>query len=222
MGQQITAQMVKDLREMTGAGPLDCKKALESSSGDVTKAAAFLREKGLAKAAKKLSAGRTMNEGLIESYLHFNKRVGVMVEINCETDFVANTDTFRQFCRDVALHIANLKPMVVRREQLPEAMLATMRAEFMVRAREDSTGKPDAVIEKIVNGRLETYIKEVVLMEQSYIKDDNKTIAQMLHDVVVELGESMEIRRFARFELGEVLDVDTAAAAPASANGNNA
>lgn len=221
MGQQITAQMVKDLREMTGAGPLDCKKALETSGGDMTKAVAYLREKGLAKAAKKLGAGRTMNEGLIESYLHFNKRVGVMVEINCETDFVANTETFRQFCRDVALHIANLKPLVVKREDLPEATVNAMREDFLRRARNEGQGKPDAVIEKIANGRLETYFKEVVLMEQAYLKDDSKTIAQMLHDVVVELGESMEIRRFARFELGEQLDGDTPADA-AAANGNNA
>jgi elongation factor Ts len=222
MGQQITAQMVKDLREMTGAGPLDCKKALESSAGDVTKAAAFLREKGLAKAAKKLSAGRTMNEGLVESYLHFNKRVGVMVEVNCETDFVANTDTFRQFCRDVALHIANLKPLVVRREQLPEATVTALREEYTRRANEDGKGKPANVIEKMVNGRLETYFKEVVLMEQAYLKDDSKTIGQMLNDVVVELGESMEIRRFARFELGEQLDSDTPADDSTSHNGSNA
>lgn len=221
MGQQITAQMVKDLREMTGAGPLDCKKALETSGGDMTKAVAFLREKGLAKAAKKLGAGRAMNEGLIESYLHFNKRVGVMVEVNCETDFVANTDTFRQFCRDIALHIANLKPLVVRREQLPEALVAAKREEANNRAREQGKGKPENVIEKIANGHLETYFKEVVLMEQAFLKDDSKTIAQMLHDVVVELGESMEIRRFARFELGEQLEADTAEET-ASANGNNA
>lgn len=218
MGQQITAQMVKDLREMTGAGPLDCKKALETAGGDMDKAVAFLKEKGLAKAAKKLGAGRTMNEGLIEQYLHFNKRVGVMVEVNCETDFVANTPAFGTFCKDIALHIANLNPQYVRREQIPEAVVNTTREEFTRRAQEDGKGKPEAVIEKMVNGRLETFFKEIVLMEQAYLKDDSKTISQLLSETVVELGESIEIRRFVRFEIGEVLDSDTAA----SANGANA
>jgi elongation factor Ts len=218
MGQQITAQMVKDLREMTGAGPLDCKKALETAGGDMDKAVAFLKEKGLAKAAKKLGAGRTMNEGLIEQYLHFNKRVGVMVEVNCETDFVANTPAFGAFCKDIALHIANLNPQYVRREQVPEAVVNTTREEFTRRAQEDGKGKPEAVIEKMVNGRLETFFKEIVLMEQPYLKDDSKTISQLLSETVVELGESIEIRRFVRFEIGEALSSDTAA----SANGANA
>jgi elongation factor Ts len=217
MGQQITAQMVKDLREMTGAGPLDCKKALESTGGDIDKAVALLKEKGLAKAAKKLGAGRAMNEGFIEQYLHFNKRVGVMVEINCETDFVAKTPAFGAFCKDIALHIANMNPQYVRREQIPDSVAAVVREEYRRRAQEEGKGKPDAVIEKIVAGRLETHFKEIVLMEQPFIKDDSKTISQLLSETVAELGESIEIRRFARFELGEQLDSDTAA----SANGAN-
>jgi elongation factor Ts len=199
---EITAQMVKNLREMTGAGPLDCKKALEASGGDMDKAAASLREKGLAKAAKKLSAGRTMNEGLIESYLHFNKRVGVMVEINCETDFVAKTPAFQGFCKEVALHIANLRPEYVKREHIPEAVVNAQRDDFVRRAENEAAGKPPAVIEKIANGRLETYFKEIVLMEQPFLKDDSKTISQLLAETVAEVGESIEIRRFARFELG--------------------
>ncbi len=217
MGQQITAQMVKDLREMTGAGPLDCKKALESTGGDLDKAAALLKEKGLAKAAKKLSAGRTMNEGFIEQYLHFNKRVGVMVEINCETDFVAKTPAFGAFCKDIALHIANMNPQYVKREQIPESAAAVVREEFRRRAQEEGKGKPEAVIEKIVAGRMETYFKEIVLMEQPFIKDDSKTISQLLSETVAELGESIEIRRFARYQLGEPLDSDSAA----NANGAN-
>lgn len=200
----ITAQMVKDLREMTGAGPLDCKKALESTGGDVAKAAELLREKGLAKAAKKLGAGRTMNEGLIETYLHFTKRLGVMVEINCETDFVANTDAFRNFCKEIALHIANLKPEYVKREQVPEAVVEAERQIQLRRVLEE--GKPEAVADKIVSGRMDKFYEELVLMEQPWLKDDNKTISQLLSEVVAEVGESIEIRRFARFEVGENVD----------------
>lgn len=200
----ITAQMVKDLREMTGAGPLDCKKALESTGGDLNKAAELLREKGLAKAAKKLGAGRTMNEGLIETYLHFTKRLGVMVEVNCETDFVANTEAFRNFCKEIALHIANLKPEYVKREQVPEAIVEAERQ--LQRRRVLEEGKPEAVADKIVSGRMDKFYQEIVLMEQPWLKDDSKTIAQLLAEVVAEVGESIEIRRFARFEVGENVD----------------
>jgi elongation factor Ts len=199
----ITAQMVKDLREMTGVGPLDCKKALEANDGDLTKAADYLREKGLAKAAKKLSAGRAMNEGLIESYLHFNKRLGVMVEVNCETDFVANTDSFRSFVKEVALHIANLAPQYVRREDIPSAVIEAERDLQMRRTREESPNKPDAVIEKIVDGRMEKFFQEIVLMEQPTLRDESKTISQYLSETVAEVGESILIRRFARFALGD-------------------
>jgi elongation factor Ts len=202
----VTAQMVKDLREMTGAGPLDCKKALESTDGDMNRAAEILREKGLAKAAKKLGAGRTMNEGLIQTYLHHTARLGVMVEINCETDFVAKTPAFREFVRDVALHIANLKPEYVKREQMPEAVVEAERQLQRRRALEE--GKPEAVADKIAAGRMEKYFAELVLLEQPFIKDDGKTIGQLLAEVVAEVGESIDIRRFARFELGEDLNSD--------------
>lgn len=201
---EITAQMVKDLREMTGAGPLDCKKALEASGGDLDKAATALREKGLAKAAKKLSAGRTMNEGLIESYLHHDKRVGVLVEVNCETDFVAKTDRFKEFARQVALHIANLAPKYVRREQVPAELVEAERAIHRTRALE--SGKPENIVEKIIDGNMNKFFADIVLMEQPFLFDDSKTIAQLLAEVVADVGESIEIRRFARFALGEVVE----------------
>lgn len=198
---EITAQMVKDLREMTGAGPLDCKKALEQFDGDMNKAADFLREKGLAKAAKKLGAGRTMNEGLIETYLHFNKRLGVMVEVNCETDFVAATDAFKNFCRELAMHIASLGPEYVKREDVPEAIVAKEREIQTQRALEE--GKPPAIAEKIAEGRMAKFFEEIVLMEQKYFRDDTKTIEQLLRETVAEVGESIQIARFVRYALGQ-------------------
>lgn len=197
----ITAQQVKALRDATGAGPLDCKKALESTNGDVEKAIDLLREKGLAKAAKKLGAGRAMNEGLIESYLHFNRRLGVLVEVNCETDFVANTEQFRTFVRDIALHVANLNPEYIRREDVPVAVVEAERQIQRRRALEE--GKPEAVADKIVSGRMDKFFEEIVLLEQSFLKDEDKTIQQLLSETVASLGESIEIRRFARFALGE-------------------
>jgi elongation factor Ts len=197
----VTAQQVKELRDATGAGPLDCKKALESTGGDVQKAIEQLREKGLARAAKKLGAGRVMNEGVIETYLHFNHRLGVMVEVNCETDFVANTEQFRVFAKDLALHIANLNPEYTRREEVPEAIVEAERQIQRRRAIEE--GKPEAVADKIVAGRMDKFFEEIVLFEQPFLKDDSKTIQQLLAEVVAGVGESIEIRRFARFALGE-------------------
>ncbi len=202
----ITAQLVKDLREMTGAGPLDCKKALEETGGDIQKAVEYLRERGAAKAIKKLNAGRTMNEGLIETYLHFNRRLGVMVEINCETDFVANTDNFRNFCKEIALHIANLKPLYIKREHVPNAIIEAERELYRRRTLEE--GKPAAVVDKIVDGRMEKFYQEIVLMEQPWLKDDAKTIQQLLSETVSETGESIEIRRFACFVLGDSGEAD--------------
>jgi elongation factor Ts len=205
---EITAQMVKDLRESTGAGPLDCKKALEQHGGDFTKAAEWLREKGLAKAAKKLSAGRTMNEGLIESYLHFTKRLGVLVEVNCETDFVAKTDAFQNFVKDIALHIANLAPQYVRREEVPQAAIDAEKNMQLRILKEDpkNANKPDEILERIIEGRMGKFFSEIVLMEQIFLKDDSKTIEQLLKETVASVGESIEIRRFARFELGSTTD----------------
>ncbi|MCB9455496.1 MAG: translation elongation factor Ts [Anaerolineaceae bacterium] len=198
---EITAKMVKDLREATGAGPLDCKKALESTGGDMEKAVDFLREKGLARAAKKLGAGRAMNEGVVEIYAHHNGRLGVLVEVNCETDFVAKTEQFQQFAHDVSLHIANLAPEYINREDVPEAVIQAEREIQRRRAIEE--GKPENIAEKVAEGRMEKFFEEIVLMEQHFIKDDDKTIAQLLSETVAGVGESIQIRRFARFALGE-------------------
>ncbi len=197
----VTAQQVKELRQATGAGPLDCKKALEQTDGDIKKAMDYLRDKGLARAAKKLGAGRTMNEGVVESYKHFNNRLAVIVEVNCETDFVANTDRFREFARDLALHIANLAPDYVRREDVPASVIETERAAQLRRTIEE--GKPESVAEKIVDGRMNKFFEEIVLLEQPFLKDDSKTISQLLSETVSAIGESIEIRRFARFAVGE-------------------
>lgn len=202
---QVTAQMVKDLRAATGAGPLDCKKALEANDGDMDKAVEFLREKGLAKAAKKLGAGRTMNEGVIQTYQHFNQRLGVMVEVNCETDFVANSEPFQEFARNVALHIANMAPEYVTRESVPEAVIQAERDLQMRILKEDkkNANKPTEILEKIIEGRMSKFFEEIVLMEQEFLLDDSKTVSEALSETVARVGESMEIRRFARFALGE-------------------
>ena len=202
---EITAQMVKSLREATGAGPLDCKKALEANGGDMDKAIEFLREKGLARASKKLGAGRVMNEGVIQTYQHFNQRLGVMVEVNCETDFVANTDDFQEFARNVALHIANMAPEYVKREDVPEAVIQAERDLQMRILKEDekNANKPAEILEKIIEGRMNKFFEEIVLMEQEYLMDDSKKVSEVLSEVVAKVGESMEIRRFARYALGE-------------------
>ncbi|MBC7870087.1 MAG: translation elongation factor Ts [Chitinophagaceae bacterium] len=203
----ITAQMVKELRDATGAGPKDCKTALETNDGDLQKAINFLREKGLAKAAKKLGAGRAMREGLIETYVHFNKRLGVLVEVNCETDFVAATDAFKIFTRDVAMHIANAAPEYINREEVPEAVVQAERDLQVRRAVEE--GKPAAVAEKVAEGRMNKFFEEIVLMDQPFIKDDSKTIAQLLQEVVIDIGESIKISRFSRFVLGEAAGAES-------------
>ncbi|HLA41847.1 MAG TPA: translation elongation factor Ts [Aggregatilineales bacterium] len=195
----ITAQMVKELRERTGVGPLDCKKALEQFNGNMDQAANFLREKGLARAAKK--AGRAANEGVIQTYQHHNKRLAVMVEVNCETDFVAATDSFQTFARDVALQIANMAPRYVHRQDVPEGEVAAERDVQRGRALQE--GKPENVADKIVEGRMDKFFAEIVLMEQEFIKDDSLTIEDLRKQVVAEVGENIVVRRFARFELGE-------------------
>jgi elongation factor Ts len=198
----ITAEMVKELRERTGVGPLDCKKALEQHNGDMEAAANYLREKGLAKAVKK--AGRAANEGIIQTYRHHNGRMGVLVEVNCETDFVANTEAFQTFARDLALHIATSSPKYVRREEVAAAEIEAEREMQRRRALEE--GKPPAVVEKMIEGRMDKFFAELVLMEQVFIKDDKMTIEEYRKQVVAEVGENVVVRRFARFELGEVGD----------------
>lgn len=196
---EITAKMVKELREMTGVGPLDCKKALQENDGDMDKAVEYLRQKGLATAGKK--AGRAANEGVIEIYQHHNGRLGVIVEVNCETDFVANTDGFKDFAREVSLQIANMAPRYVTRDQVPQAEVDAERELQRKRALEE--GKPEHIIDKMIDGRMDKFFEEIVLMEQAYIKDDKKSIEDLRKDVVASLKENIVVRRFVRFEIGE-------------------
>jgi elongation factor Ts len=202
----ITAQMVKELREMTGAGPLDCKKALEQFDGDMAKAADHLREKGLAKAAKK--AGRATNEGVVHAYVHHNNRLGVLLEVNCETDFVANTDQFRNLANDIALQVANLNPQYVKREDVPEAVVEAQRT--LERQNALAEGKPENVVDRIVDGRMNKFFEELVLFEQPFIKDDGVTIGDLVTQAIAELGENITVNRFVRFAMGEEAGGDEA------------
>ena len=204
MAVKVKAADVKALRDMTGAGPLDCKNALVEADGDLEKAAEALRQKGIAKAVKKLGKGRTMNEGKVEIYQHHDGRLGAMVEVNCETDFVAKNEAFQKFVKDIALHISSMNPAYVKREDVPEDVVDAQKAALS--AMDDLEGKPDNIKEKIVDGRLEKWYQDKVLMEQDFLKDDSKTIAQLLEETVAELGESMQIGRFSRFALGEYGD----------------
>jgi elongation factor Ts len=197
---QIPAQLVKELRERTNAGFADCRAALVEAEGDLEKAISVLRKKGQAAAAKK--AQREASEGLVGSYIHAGGKIGVLVEINCESDFVARTTEFQQLCHDIAMHIAALDPRYVRREEVTPEMLEKEREIYSAQAR--ATGKPDAVIEKIVTGKMEKFYEENCLYEQHYIKDESVTIGEMISQAIVKLGENMGIRRFVRFKVGEV------------------
>jgi len=197
----ISASMVKELRERTGSGMMDCKKALAECGGDVDKAADFLREKGLAAAAKK--AGRIAAEGLVESYIHGAGRIGVLIEVNCETDFVAKTDNFKSFVRDLAMQVAATKPEYVNKEDVPEEVLEHERS--ILRAQALNEGKPEKIVDKMVVGRVEKYYKDVCLMEQAFVKDPDITVKHMLNEQVAKIGEKISIRRFVRYELGEGL-----------------
>jgi len=192
--------MIKDLREATKAGVLDCRRALESSNGDYQKAVDFLREKGLATAAKR--ADRTASNGMVELYSHGNGRVGVMVEVNCETDFVARSEQFIKFAHEVALQVAAAAPRYIKEEDIPADVLEHETEIAKGRAREE--GKPEAMLEKIAQGRLEKFKDEVVLLRQPYIRDDKVTIGKLLLEQVAAIGENIVIRRFVRWELGEI------------------
>jgi len=196
----VDAKAVKELRDMTGAAVLDAKKALEEHDGDFEKAKAYLAEKGLATAVKK--AGRAANEGRVETYTHVGGRVGVMVEVNCETDFVANNEKFQTLARDIALHIAFAAPEYVSRDDVPAEVISDLSERFAAEAREE--GKPDNIIEKIVEGRLSKALSEIVLLDQPFVKDDDKTVQDVLTEAVAEIKENIQVSRFARFELGEV------------------
>ena len=197
----ISAELIKDLRQRTGAGVMDCKTALKESSGDMEKAIDFLRRKGLATAAKK--AGRIATDGLIASYIHAGGKMGVLVEVNCETDFVARTEDFQTFVKNMAMHVAAANPQYIRREEVPPHVLEKERDIYRSQARE--LGKPEKVIEKIVEGKVERFFSEVCLLEQTYIKDTDVTVKEVLDSMIAKIGENISIRRFARFQLGEGL-----------------
>ncbi|KAB2960681.1 MAG: translation elongation factor Ts [Thermoanaerobaculia bacterium] len=199
---QVTAQMVKELRERTGAGMMDCKAALAETQGDMEKAVDLLRKKGLAAAAKK--AGRVAAEGAVGSYIHAGGKIGVLVEVNCETDFVAKTEQFQQLVKDVAMHIAAAEPRFVRREEVTADVLERERAIYREQAA--ATGKPANVIEKIVDGKVEKFYGEACLLEQPFVKNPDQTVGQLVTDAVAKIGENIQVRRFARFKLGEGIE----------------
>jgi elongation factor Ts len=196
---EVSANMVKELREKTGAGMMDCKKALTETGGDFQKALDYLRQKGLATAAKR--AGRVASEGRVGSYIHAGGKIGVMVEVNCETDFVAKTDDFQAFAKDVAMHIAASNPSYIRREELTADVLDREKEIYRAQARDAK--KPEKVMEKIVEGKLEKFYGEVCLLEQAFVKDPDITIQDLLNGLIGKLGEKIEIRRFTRYQVGE-------------------
>ena len=196
---EIKSNLVKDLRERTGAGMMDCKKALEESAGDVDKAIEFLRIRGLSKAAKK--AGRETSEGLVFSYIHPGNRIGVLIEVNCETDFVARTDEFQSLVKNLAMHIAAAAPLGVSRDDIPSDLLAKEKELFRAQALEE--GKPAAVVDKIVQGRVEKFYAEAALLDQIYVKDNDKKVGDLVNEAIAKLGENIRVARFARFQLGQ-------------------
>jgi elongation factor Ts len=198
----VTPQMVKELRERTGAGMMDCKNALAETGGDMEKAIDALRKKGLASAAKK--AGRITAEGAVGSYIHAGGKIGVLVEINCETDFVARTDAFQELVKDIAMHVAAADPRFLRREEVTSEVLERERA--IVRERTLAEGKPEKVVDKIVEGRMDKFFAESVLLEQPFIKDPDKTVGELVNERIAKIGENIQVRRFARFKLGEGIE----------------
>jgi len=199
---EINATMIKDLRERTGAGMSDCKKALTEVGGDMDKAIDYLRAKGLAKAAKK--AGREATEGAVVSYIHGGGRIGVLVEINCETDFVARNEDFQGFTREVALQIAAMSPQFVRKDEVPNDVISREREVLLAKAKE--SGKPEPVMQKMVDGQISKWMKEICLLDQAWVKDPDKTIDQVQQELIAKIGENIKIRRFVRWELGEGLE----------------
>lgn len=196
----VTAKQVKQLRDKTGAGPLDCKNALVMHDGDIDAAAEFLREKALKDGIKLQGKGRSANEGVIGNYVHFDNRLAVIVEVNCETDFVAATAPFKAFAKDIAMHIANMNPRYVRREDVPAEVVEAEKGVQMERALGE--GKPPHIADKIVAGRMNKWYEDIVLLEQGFIKDDDKTVSQVLQETVAEVGETINIGRFQRFAIG--------------------
>lgn len=199
---EITAGMVKELRQRTGAGVMACKEALEANDGDLEKAIKYLREKGTALAAKKV--GRSANDGVISSYIHAGNRIGVLLEVNCETDFVARTEEFRQLVQDIAMQIAAKRPLYVKREDVPENEIE--KEKSILRTQALNEGKPERVVDKIVEGRLDKFFSNVCLLEQEFIKDPDKTVGDLINEKIATIGENIVVRRFVRYELGEEID----------------
>jgi len=195
----ISAKTVKELRDKTAAGMMDCKKALSETGGDIDKAINYLREKGIAKAAKR--AGRETAEGVIYSYIHPGSKLGVLVEVDCETDFVARNDDFRAFAKDIAMQIAAANPIAIRREDIDQKLIDQEKEIYRQQALNE--GKPEKIIDKIVDGKLEKYFAEVCLLEQPFVKDNDRTINDILNEIIAKIGENITIKRFARFMLGQ-------------------
>jgi elongation factor Ts len=198
----ITAEQVRQLREKTGVGIMDCKRALEEAAGDMQKASDLLRERGLAQAAKK--ADRIAAEGLVEAYVHGGGRIGVLVEVNIETDFAAKNDEFKQFCKDVAMQICAHKPLYVSKEEVPAEIIE--KEKEILRAQARNEGKPEKIIDKMVEGRIEKYYQEVCLLEQMFFREEDKTMGALLTEMIAKIGENIKIRRFVRFERGEGIE----------------
>ena len=194
----ITSKMVKDLRDKTAAGMMDCKKALTETEGDMEKAVDLLRTKGLAVAAKR--AGRATSEGVVQTYIHGGGKLGVMVEVGCETDFVAKNEEFVEFAKEIAMHVAAVSPVSVGRDGIPADVLEREKAIYVEQALE--SGKPEAIVEKMVGGKIEKYISEIVLLEQKFVKNPDLTIQDLLNEIVAKMGENISIKRFARFQIG--------------------
>jgi len=195
----ISAVMVKELREKTGAGIMDCKQALTESDGDIGDAVDFLRKKGLATAKKR--AGRDASEGVIQSYIHMGGKIGVIVEVNCETDFVAKTDDFKEFTKNIAMHIAATSPVGIVPEDVPEEIISKEKEIYRAQALE--TGKPENIVEKIAEGKVQKFYKENCLLQQPYVRDPNLTVEDVINDVIAKIGENISIRRFVRYQIGE-------------------
>lgn len=196
---EISSKLVKELRDKTGAPMMDCKKALEKAIGDLDKALDYLREHGMAKASEK--AGRMTKEGLIYSYIHPGEKLGVLLEINCETDFVARTDDFRSLAKDIAMQVAATNPLVIKREEIPANLLEKEKEIYKAQALQE--GKPEKILEKIVQGKLEKFFQESCLLEQPFIKDEDRSVKQRIDETIAKLGENITVKRFVRFRLGE-------------------
>ncbi len=198
----ITSAMIKELRATTGAGMLDCKKALEKTEGNIEKAVEFLREKGLSGASKK--SGRIAAEGVVASYIHLGGKIGVLVEVNCETDFVAKTDEFKDFVKDIAMHIAAINPQFVSKEDIPEEIVE--KEKSILKAQALNEGKPEKIVDKMVEGRINKFYKEICLLEQAFVKDQDKTVGDIIKEQIAKIGENVKVRRFTRYQMGEGIE----------------